>query len=233
VYVNLSGCSQNMSSSIYEPRQVQREVIVAWHHASRTLGAGFQKKKRHRVGQFSTSLPLSIRSLFCPFQTYTNDTCWVSKNRTGEATNWPGKIKNFTRVTGWWLGRNPQGWVSQGLLQSSRGVCYHVRIITNSSTQLSASLSCSKNDYQLDFSVGLVKLSWCMVIYSLNTMSSIQLLREYVKPQHWRKRKLNEKLNVGHSFGKTINWKGKSHLTKNNSYEMDIKFEDSAISCWL
>ena len=153
MYVNLSGCSQNMSSSIYEPRQVQREVIVAWHHVSRTLRAGFRKKKRHRVGQFSTSLPLSVRSLFCPFQTYTNDICWVSKNRTGEP---PG----FERLNFYWSkGRNPQGRVSQGLLQSSRGVFYHLRIIMNSSTQLSASPCCSKNDYQLDISVGLLKLS--------------------------------------------------------------------------
>ena len=86
MYVNLSGCSQNMSSSIYEPKHGQREVIVAWHHANRTLGLIFETKKRHRVGQFSTSLPLSLRSLFCPFQTYTNDICWISKNHTGGAT---------------------------------------------------------------------------------------------------------------------------------------------------
>ena len=43
--------------------------------------------------QFSFSLPLSIRSLFCLFQTNTNDTCWVCKSRIGKDTNWQGKIK--------------------------------------------------------------------------------------------------------------------------------------------
>ena len=27
----------------------------------------------------------------------TNDVCWVCKSRTGEATNWPGKVKKLTR----------------------------------------------------------------------------------------------------------------------------------------
>ena len=26
----------------------------------------------------------------------TNNICWVRKSRTGEATNWPSKIENFT-----------------------------------------------------------------------------------------------------------------------------------------
>ena len=49
---------------------------------------------RHRVGEFSTRLPLSFRSLFPFFKhTSTNDICWVYKSRTGEATYWPGKLK--------------------------------------------------------------------------------------------------------------------------------------------
>ena len=58
------------------------------------------EKKRHWVGQFSTRLPLSVSSLFCLFQKCTNDMSWVRKSRTGEATNWPGKIKNFMRYRG-------------------------------------------------------------------------------------------------------------------------------------
>ena len=60
---------------------------------------GFSEK-RHRVGKFSAKLSLSVRSLFCLFKTYTNDIYWVCKTRTGEATNWPGKINNFTRYQG-------------------------------------------------------------------------------------------------------------------------------------
>ena len=42
----------------------------------------------------------SVRLLFCLFQTYTHDMCWICKICTGEATNWPGKIKGFTRYRG-------------------------------------------------------------------------------------------------------------------------------------
>jgi len=34
---------------------------------------------------------------FIFFQPHTNDVCWVRKSCTGEATNWSGKTKNFTR----------------------------------------------------------------------------------------------------------------------------------------
>ena len=50
-------------------------------------------KERHYVGIFSTRLALSVGSLFCHFQKFTNDICWVCKHRNGEVTNWPGKIK--------------------------------------------------------------------------------------------------------------------------------------------
>ena len=76
------------------------------------------RKKRHRVGKFSTRLPLSIRSLFCLFQTYTNDICWVCKSRTGEASKWPGKMENFTRYRGGYSfteGKNPLGLLQRGV----------------------------------------------------------------------------------------------------------------------
>ena len=79
------------------------------------------RKKRHWVGKFSTRFPLSFRSLFCLFQTYTNDICWVGKSRTGEATNWSAKIKNFIRYQErlnfhWAKGKNPLCRVSLSLL---------------------------------------------------------------------------------------------------------------------
>ena len=40
----------------------------------------------------------SVRLLFCLFQTYTDDMCWICKICTGEATNWPGK--RFHKVPG-------------------------------------------------------------------------------------------------------------------------------------
>jgi len=47
--------------------------------------------------QIFQQVSLFVRSLFAFFQTYIkiNDICWV-----WEATNWPGKIKNFTRYRG-------------------------------------------------------------------------------------------------------------------------------------
>ena len=91
-----------------------------------SLGFRKKKKKRHRVGKFSIRLPLSVRSLFCLFQTFTNDICWVCKSPTEEATNWPDKIKNFTRYQRlhchWVKAKNPLGRLWLGLLQ--RGVSW-------------------------------------------------------------------------------------------------------------
>ena len=67
MYVNLSGCSQNMSSSIYEPKQGQREVIVAWHHASRTLGADFRKNKTSPGGPIFHQLASFCQVAVLPF----------------------------------------------------------------------------------------------------------------------------------------------------------------------
>ena len=47
-------------------------------------------------------LSLSVRLPFCLFQTYTNDTCWVCKSRTGEArSHKTGRVKlKFSPGTG-------------------------------------------------------------------------------------------------------------------------------------
>lgn len=64
------------------------------------------RKKFHSVAKFSTRSPLSTRSLFCLFQKYTNDICWVCKSRTGEATNGPGEIRGTLNFQ-WVNGKNP------------------------------------------------------------------------------------------------------------------------------
>ena len=51
------------------------------------------RKGRHRVGKFSTRLPLSVRSLFCLFQTYTNGICCVCKSRTAPGRPQTGRVK--------------------------------------------------------------------------------------------------------------------------------------------
>ena len=59
------------------------------------LSLGFRKKKKNVPGlaNFPPGCPfLSGRCVL--FQTYTNVMC---KSRTGEATNWPSKNKNYTR----------------------------------------------------------------------------------------------------------------------------------------
>ena len=89
-------------------------------------------KKYHRVSKFSTRLPLSVRSLFCLFRTYTNDICWVCKSRTVEATNWPGRNLIFhqvpRRLNFYWLkGKKPLCRLSLGL--SQRRVKYGVRLL--------------------------------------------------------------------------------------------------------
>ena len=79
----------------FETARVEKKPSLTDPVAS-IFSPGF-RKKRHWVGKFSIGFPLSVRSLFCHFQTYSNEICWVCKSSTGEATNWPGKIKNFTR----------------------------------------------------------------------------------------------------------------------------------------
>lgn len=69
------------------------------HLEAFSFSPGFWKN-RHCVGKFSTRLPFSLRTLFCLFQTYTSDLCWVCKSCTGEATNSPSKINNFTTHRG-------------------------------------------------------------------------------------------------------------------------------------
>ena len=90
------------------------------------------RKKRHRVGKFSTSTP-SVRSLFCRFQTYTNDVCWVSKTRTWEATNWSGKITNFFRYRGGYINcvkrKNPLGLLQRGVLSDHRWSTRNIIIV--------------------------------------------------------------------------------------------------------
>ena len=76
--------------------------------------------------QIFHQVPFSVRSLFCVFQTYTNDICWVCKCHTGGAANWPGKMENLTRFC---LGRVIFHWMKEknllGLLQ--RGALFHTR----------------------------------------------------------------------------------------------------------
>ena len=67
------------------------------------ISLGFRKKKNvPGLANFPPGCPfLSGRCVL--FQTYTNVIC---KSRTGEATNWPSKNKNYTR---YWGGKNPLG----------------------------------------------------------------------------------------------------------------------------
>ena len=94
---------------------------------SAIFSSGF-RKKTSPSRQFSTRFSLSVKSLFCLFQTHTNDIYWVCKSCTGEATNGPGKIKISPRTKEAKFslaeGKNPPGRISQGLLQRGVQVSY-------------------------------------------------------------------------------------------------------------
>lgn len=120
ISVELLHCKDSLwSQRTIPPKSIP---LTAEFHPSVTdpvaplFSTGFWKKEP-RVGKFSTRLPLSVRLLFCLFETYTNDICGECKN---------GRVKlKFHQVPGrlnfhWVKGKNPLGWVSLGLLQ--RGV---------------------------------------------------------------------------------------------------------------
>ena len=77
--------------------------ILSNHSLTDPVASSFSPgflKERHYVGKFSTRSLLSVRSLFCLFKTFANDIRRVCKRRNGEVTNWPSKIKDFSKCRG-------------------------------------------------------------------------------------------------------------------------------------
>ena len=68
--------------------------------AASIFSPGFLEKYVTESVDFPPGFPCLSCRLVCILQANPNYISWVGKSRTGEATNWPGKIKRFTTYRG-------------------------------------------------------------------------------------------------------------------------------------
>ena len=94
LFPNKACCAMTLKLSCTDRKKHfnnRRHPDSVLHLEALLFSTGFWKN-RHRVGKFSTRFPFSLRTLFCLFQTYTSDLCWVCKSRTGKLQTTQAKL---------------------------------------------------------------------------------------------------------------------------------------------